>query len=347
MKNLFKESSTNKQYSIFAGKWRRYQGLSFIGHVTDAKTMLKNIRDFFYFMIGFIQSVIIFIFWRPTVLFVKGGFVGLPVGLAAALLRIPIITHDSDIVPGLTNRILSRYARFCAVAMPANYYVEYYSPQKIVYTGVPLRNEFYNISEKNLNMYRSELNIKIDSNIVSIIGGSLGAIRMNDSVMSNLDNLFKIPNLVLIWVTGNKQYDKIKNKISNSIYKDDIRLFAFTDDLYKLLAISNVVVSRAGATTIAELAELSIATILVPNPYLVGAHQTKNAFALKQSNAADVIFEDELLNNEFVLSEHIKSLINNNKLRADLSLNIRKFAVKKSSNRIVDTIFKVGKINNV
>jgi UDP-N-acetylglucosamine--N-acetylmuramyl-(pentapeptide) pyrophosphoryl-undecaprenol N-acetylglucosamine transferase len=342
MKELFNESSINKQYSIFAGKWRRYQGLGFFSHITDVKTMLKNTRDFFYFVIGFIQSVVIFIFWRPAVLFVKGGFVGLPVGLAAALLRIPIITHDSDIVPGLTNRILSKYAKFCAVAMPTNYYNEFYSLQKTVYTGVPLRREFYNINDKKLNAYRSELNIKTDSIIVTIIGGSLGAVRLNNSVISNLDNLFKIPNLILIWVAGSKQHDKINIEISKRKYKDNIRLFSFTDELYKLLAISDIVISRAGATSIAELAELSMVTILVPNPYLVGAHQTKNAIALKQSNAADVIFEDELLKTEPILSDHIQSLINDKKLRRDLSANIHKFAVNNSSNRIVDVILKVG-----
>ena len=123
MRKLISEQGTiEKQYAIFAGKWRRYHGLGTFRHLGDIKTIVKNIRDIFLLFIGFWQSFFILLSWRPAVVFVKGGYVGLPVGLAAALLRVPIVTHDSDSIPGLTNRILSRFTKLMAVGLPVEFY---------------------------------------------------------------------------------------------------------------------------------------------------------------------------------------------------------------------------------
>ncbi len=126
-------------YKIFAGKWRRYNGIGFWQHAKDVKTFAKNLRDIIYLKVGFIQSLAIMIFWRPNIVFVKGGYVGLPVGLAAAILRIKIVTHDSDVVPGLTNRVLARFAKAIAVGMPLEVYKNFYSVQKTHFTGVPIQ----------------------------------------------------------------------------------------------------------------------------------------------------------------------------------------------------------------
>ncbi len=343
MRAMFSEAKITNQYSILAGKWRRYHGLSFIGHISDLKTLFKNIRDLFYFTIGLIQSTLIMIFWRPNVVFVKGGFVGLPVGLAAAFLKIPIVTHDSDTLPGLTNRILSRYSKLSAVAMPKEYYLDYYNESKMRYTGVPLRQEYYNISAKHTAGYLQEFSIFVRNKIVTVIGGSLGAVRLNNAVLKNVDKLLSDKDVVLIWVTGKRQYQQILSSISANKNRNRIKIYAFCDELYKILAISDVVVSRAGATSIAELAELSKPTILVPNPYLVGGHQTKNACALSSAKAVDVIFEDQLCNDSDILSTQVFKILTDNDMQKRLSNNIHKLAISDSSKRIVDAIFEVCK----
>ena len=143
MGRMIKEqASIEKQYAILAGKWRRYHGLSPLGHLADVRTVVKNIRDFFYLLAGYWQSFFIVLFWRPDVVFVKGGYVGLPVGLAAAILKVPVVTHDSDSLPGLTNRLLARFAKLMAVGWPDNFYSQYYPADKTRFTGVPVREDF-------------------------------------------------------------------------------------------------------------------------------------------------------------------------------------------------------------
>jgi len=147
----------SKTYKIHAGKLRRYHGKSILWYFTQPGLVLHNIKDIFLLMLGLIKAVFLLILWRPDVVFVKGGYVGLPVGLAAALLRIKIVTHDSDVMPGLTNRILSRYDKVLAVGMPVNNYPQYIG-KNVVYTGIPVRDQFINSISKNEAL--KKLNLK-------------------------------------------------------------------------------------------------------------------------------------------------------------------------------------------
>ena len=104
--------------TIYSGKFRRYNNVSLWRQVTRPSIVLFNIRDFFLVAIGFVQSVVKLLFWRPDVIFTKGGFVCLPVGMAAKLLGIPLVIHDSDAHPGLTNRILATWATTIATGEP-------------------------------------------------------------------------------------------------------------------------------------------------------------------------------------------------------------------------------------
>ena len=342
MRNLFKNNQDiEKQYSIFAGKWRRYHGLSTLRHISDIKTMLKNIRDAFYFAIGIVQSIIILIFWRPNVVFVKGGFVGLPVGLAAAILRIPIVTHDSDSVPGLTNRILSRFAKLLCVGLPVKYYFQYYQKAKLRYTGVPIRDDYFKVKPNDIIDFKSKLEIPDNTKILSIVGGSLGAIRLNDAILRDIENITS-EDCYVLWVTGKRQYEAIKASL-NSKQAKKIRLFSFTDNMHTILASSDLVISRAGATSIAELAALSKAAILVPNPFLVGGHQTKNAQALFNDQAIDLITEDQLQDDPHILNIHIKELITDRSRSKSLATNLHKLAVNDASLRIVKVIKEIEK----
>lgn len=342
MRDLFKNNQDiDKQYSILAGKWRRYHGLSAVRHISDIKTMLKNIRDAFYFAIGIAQSIFILLFWRPNVVFVKGGFVGLPVGLAAAILRVPIVTHDSDSVPGLTNRILSRFAKQLCVGLPIKYYSQYYPKAKLRYTGVPIRGDYFNIKPNEVIDFKNKFEIPKNAKILSVIGGSLGAIRLNDAILANIEGVIS-DDCYVLWITGKRQYETIKASLNNNQAKY-IRLFSFADNVHIILAVSDLVISRAGATSIAELAALSKAVILVPNPYLVGGHQTKNAQALFSDQAIDLLTESQLLDDPNVLNGHIKDLLINTNRAKSLATNLHRLAVNDASLRIVKVIKEIDK----
>jgi UDP-N-acetylglucosamine--N-acetylmuramyl-(pentapeptide) pyrophosphoryl-undecaprenol N-acetylglucosamine transferase len=343
MAKIVKDSENiEKQYSILAGKWRRYHGVGFLGHISDITTLLKNIKDVFLMTIGFVQSVFILIFWRPDVVFVKGGFVGLPVGLASALLGIPIVTHDSDSMPGLTNRILSKFSKFNAVGMPVENYKKYYSLKKLRYTGVPIDKTFFN-NNFSTQQPKEHLDIDPKAKVVMFMGGSLGAIRMNNAILKIINKLLYDKKVYVLWITGNRQYEEIKRELSKKDISNNVKLYAFSDDVKTLMSASDVVVSRAGATAIAELAAIKKPVILVPNPILAGGHQSKNAKSLEVNRAALIISEQQLDDNPDTLLDTIKNLLEDKTLSRQLKNNLSSNAVPGAAKNIADVLYEAIK----
>lgn len=269
-------------------------------------------------------------------LFVKGGFVGLPVGLAAALLRIPVVTHDSDTVPGLTNRILARYASFMAVAMPEQYY--HYPKKQIRYTGLPIRSEFIKITPAEQIRVRKELGIPDDAYVVAVFGGSLGAVRLNDSVTAIAKEfLQRNPKAWLLHQTGKAQYADVA-AVYESLEKGlkvRVRAWPFVDAVHEVSAVADVVVSRAGSS-VYELGVQRKAVVLVPNPILTGGHQTANARILAQRKAVVVLTEQELAqSSNKLLLDTIEDLGNHPDKGKKLADALSGLAIPDAATRIV------------
>lgn len=332
-------------WRILAGKFRRYYGVSKWVYVKDLRIMLRNFRDIFYFGIGFLQSTWILFRWRPDVIFVKGGYVGLPIGLAGALLHVPIVTHDSDTLPGLTNRILSRYAKFTAVAMPPKYYTKY-EPSKIKYTGLPIRSEFVKVT-KNLEISaKKTFGIPAEAQVLAVVGGSLGAIRLNNAVLSIAEELLgNNKNLHLLHVTGSEQYEDIDGfyKSLPENIADRILYWPFSNDVHLVTAAADIVVSRSGSS-VHELSVQQKCVILVPNPVLTGGHQTVNAKVLAGQDAVVMISEKQLTETEnSILLDEVNNLLTDEKRRQELSENLSKLAVGNAVEKIVDVILEAAK----
>lgn len=341
MRQLIAESpAVDHCYKILAGKWRRYHGVGFWSHFKDVSTLLKNLRDIVYFVFGFWQSLFIMLFWRPNIVFAKGGFVSLPVGLAAAFLRVPIVTHDSDATPGLTNRILAKYAKALAVGLPVEAYKGVYPSQKMHYTGVPVRPEYLQLANKSIVPIRQALGYKLSDKIITIIGGSLGAVRLNKAVQKTIKNLLSNEAHQLVWVTGSRQYDEIQIFLKTLSPKiaNRIKVYNFINNLAEVLVASDIVVSRAGATALAELAILKKPTVLVPNPFLTGGHQLQNAAILQSQTAALVLQEKQIEADAHLLTNTVEEVLTDSKLRQKLAKNLNKLAVKDATTKIVDVI---------
>jgi UDP-N-acetylglucosamine--N-acetylmuramyl-(pentapeptide) pyrophosphoryl-undecaprenol N-acetylglucosamine transferase len=339
--NLIKTTpAVSECFYIFSGKWRRYHGVGLWSHVIDIPTNLKNIRDIGLFFMGFCQCLGKMIIKRPIVVFSKGGYVSLPVGLAAALLHIPIVTHDSDAIPGLANRILARFASALAVGWPAENYTSYYPSSKIIYTGIPVRQNFY-VGRQADQDHRHDLGVRSDGQIIAVLGGSLGSANLNEAVWQNLNKLLVQADRYLVWITGPNNYHQTSHKLQQSKLTSRVKLLDFTDDVAKIMAISTVIVSRAGATTIAEMAALGKPAILIPNPYLTGGHQLVNARVLQEHGAALVIQETELKCNPDILSNIVNNLISNKHQMASLGNRLHDFSVESSTAQIVNAIDKV------
>jgi len=302
------------------------------------KLVALNLRDGFLVVIGFMQSFAKLVLWRPDVVFTKGGYVCLPVGLAAKILGIPLVIHDSDAHPGLTNRILAKWATAIATGAP----LEYYSyPKKISrYVGIPISSDFHSFTSDERHAARELWGIDGASPLVVITGGGLGATRINNVVIETLHDLLKLGSVVLI--AGAGQYDKLRSLTPPN--DNHFQLHAFVSkDMAALLGGADVVVTRAGATTILELAALEKPTILIPNAKLTGGHQLKNAAVYADAGAVKIVDEDEMISNPAILKDAISEILRETHESVTMAKKFAAFARPQAAKDMADMILAAVK----
>ena len=307
-------------HTIVAGKFRRYYHLTVFQQLTWPSLVLKNLGDVFKVIAGFFQSFFKLIIWRPDVIFTKGGYVCLPVGLAAHILRIPLVIHDSDAHPGLTNRVLSRWATAIATGAPLEYYS--YPADISKYVGIPIATEFHPFTAAQQLAAKKDWGIATDRPLIVVTGGGLGATRINEVVAETLPLLQKAGSVIL--VAGAGQYDELRSLMPAD--SDSFQLYPFVTNMHSLLGAADIVVTRAGATTILELAALEKPTILIPNGKLTGGHQLKNAAVYEEAGAVAVLNEELLLENKPLLAEKITILLTDAKVTAAMAHRFATFS---------------------
>lgn len=325
--------------TIYAGKLRRYHNLPLYRQLLrPISIVLPNLRDILLVVMGVAQSMIKLIINRPDVIFTKGGFVCLPVGIAARLLSIPIVIHDSDAHPGLTNRILAKWAQAIATGAPLKYYP--YPVRKSKYVGIPITSEFAPLSETQRRQAKQELGFDPDKPLVVVTGGGLGARRINDAVCLTLSQLLGFTSVALI--SGTAQYDELRALTPQNDTRFQLHAF-LSQGMALMLGAADVVVARAGATTIMELAALGKPTILIPNGYLSGGHQLKNAAAYAENGAVTIIDEAALDKQPKILVEVLNSLLADPAALARMSLAIKTFARPRAARDVADMILAAAK----
>jgi len=324
--------------TIISGKLRRYYHLSVLRQLLWPTLVLLNIRDGFLVIIGFAQSFVKLVLWRPDVVFTKGGYVCLPVGLAAKILGIPLVIHDSDAHPGLTNRVLSKWATAIATGAP----LEYYSYPKAIsrYIGIPIANEFHPFSMSERQVARELWGIDPNRPLIVITGGGLGATRINDVVVETLPDLLVLGSVVL--VAGAGQYDELRSLTPPNDSHFQLQAF-ISNGMAALLGGANVVVTRAGATTILELAALAKPTILIPNGKLTGGHQLKNAVVYSDAGAVVVVDEQSMIDNPAVLRQAIKRILTEPETSAAMTKKFSTFAKPHAARDMADMILDAVK----
>lgn len=308
----------------------------------DLRTMALNIRDVFYVLAGIFQSWRLMKRLRPAIIFSRGGFVSVPVCLGAALRRIPYITHDSDPIPSLANRIIARWARLHAVALPAEIYP--YKQAKTVTTGIPLNKEFKPVTEAVKKHYRHELKIPADAQLLFVIGGGLGSQRVNRAVADALPHLLRdFKDLRVIHVVGRANQKEMQESYIAELPTEEqgrVQIMGFIPDVYRYGGAADIVITRAGATNLAEFAVQGKACIVVPSSFLAGGHQIKNAEYLEEKGAAMVITEDDLADDPNRLAKQVAELLHDPAKIKDLGTRLAEFAKPHATQTIAKLILE-------
>ncbi len=327
-------------YKISAGKFRRYHGESLISHILDFRTVFLNIRDLFRFIYGFIESWFLLGKIHPDAIFLKGGFVSVPVGFVARLRRIPYITHDSDAIPGLANSLTAKGARMNTTAQPISIYP--YEREKTVQVGIPLHPKFKRVTKSDMVASKKALGVSSHTPILFVVGGGLGARRINMALVKASKKILKdIPNLIIIHITGKKLFDETLHSYKETLEKIDlkrVRLVDFSTELYKLSSAADVVVTRAGATNIAEFATQAKPCIVIPNPVLTGGQQLHNANVLRKSKAALILYETELDS----LDEAVLKVLSDKQYAQSIANALNELAPHESARKIANILLDIA-----
>ena len=273
--------------------------------------------------------------FNPDVAIGVGGFASGPVLKSAVRKGVPTVLQEQNSYAGVTNKLLASKVNKICVAYPNM--ERYFPAEKIVVTGNPIRK---NLIEGIVNKAEAYEYFKLDAEkpVVLVVGGSLGARTLNESVMANLD-LIRQSDAQVVWQTGSYYYKEMLERLGDNCPKN-LQPMEFVSRMDLAYAVGDVVISRAGAGTISELCLLGKPSVLVPSPNVAEDHQTKNATALVENQAALLIKDAN--SKEQLWSETFKLLNDKMKLNS-LSENIKKLAKPNAAKEIVDVVLGVLK----
>jgi UDP-N-acetylglucosamine--N-acetylmuramyl-(pentapeptide) pyrophosphoryl-undecaprenol N-acetylglucosamine transferase len=320
---LFEHNITYKKST--AGKIRRYFSI-------------LNFLDLFKTGWGILSSLVELYRLYPDVVFGKGGYASFPTLVAARILRIPVIIHESDTHPGRVNLWAGKFAEKVAVSYADA--ATYFKPGVIAHTGNPVRKD---ISEPITEGAREFLKLEENVPVILFLGGSQGAEMINDILVEALPRL--VEKYIIVHQTGKKHLEEIKSTVEavlfNSPHKDRYKPFDYLNALAMRMAagVSSVVVSRAGST-IFEIAAWGKPSIIIPIPEAISHDQRSNAFAYARTGAGEVIEEKNLT--AHILESEIDRLVNNTEEREKMIRATKEFYKPDAAHQIAEEILKIA-----
>ena len=290
--------------------------------------------------IGVLQSYQILRNFKPDVVLGTGGYVCGPIVLAAALQNIPTMIHEQNAYPGLTNRLLAKVVTKVALSNQAA--EDYFKEQsKLRVTGNPIRPEI--LSKREAVAYQ-ELNLKTNLKTILVFGGSRGAKSINQALVGIYQRL-KGLDVQLIHVTGKQDFERIAAKAEelgiNDFESGKIRIKPYLYNMEAALAVADIVVSRAGATGLAEITASGLPAILIPYPYATDNHQEHNARALEKEGAAKVILDNDLTADK--LWSILKDLLDDNERLVAMSEASLAAGEPQAGDKLVDELLELVK----
>ena len=268
--------------------------------------------------------------FKPDVVIGTGGFASGPLLQMAGLAGVPTVIQEQNSYPGITNKLLSKKANKICVAYEN--LERFFPKEKMILTGNPVRQDLIDIASKREKALQ-HFNLDPAKKTLLVLGGSLGARKINELIAKEI-LLFSAHNTQVIWQCGKLYYDQYKRFEEN----ENIQVHAFIDRMDLVYAAADVVISRAGASSVSELCIVGKPVIFIPSPNVAEDHQTKNAQAVVDKNGAFLIKESEL-DSQFSLV--FESVLNDEAKQKMLSENIKKLAMPEATRQIVDEIVKL------
>jgi len=294
------------------------------------KLTLKNISFLFKLISSLFKSRKILNAFKPDVAVGTGGFASGPLLQMAVSKRIPSLIQEQNSYPGITNKILAKKANKICVAYDG---LEHFFPKnKIIKTGNPVRQDILNIDNNSIEA-KDYFKLKHNKITLLIIGGSLGARRINQLVEDKLE-FFQTQNVQIIWQCGKLYYNAYKQ------YNDQeyAQVHAFLNRMDMAYGAADIIISRAGASSVSELCVVGKPVIFIPSPNVAEDHQTKNANAIVEKEGAILIKEEDL---EIDFENKFSQLVNSQEKQQELGVNIKKLALVNATKDIADEVEKL------
>ncbi len=307
-----------------------------IRYISISAIKLSFTLGFFFailrFLKGSLESLLLVLAFRPDTVVGFGSIVSVPLVLLAWLFRIKTIIHEQNVIPGQANMFLAKFSDKIAISFQEsrNYFKG--PSRKIVFTGNPIRKQLSRIDK---NKAREFLGLNAERFTILVTGGSAGSQRINRGFLNAVSRIKDKHNLQIIHLAGSGDYNFLEDT-----YKDsgmDIRLFSFLNQVEYAYSAADLVVSRAGATTIAEIISFGLAAIIIPYPF-AREHQASNAKVLADKGAAIVIKDNEL--DSDILRQVIEGLINNPGKIEKMRSGYNNIIVPNANDLLVGEVFK-------
>ena len=335
--NKIKQKSPDSEF-LYIGTSDRMEkdiipkmGISFVGlemSGLNRKNIFSNFAVLKKFYRAIIKSRKIINEFHPDIVIGAGGYITAPVLYAAHKEHIPVLIHEQNSIPGISNKFIGNFADKICVSLPNS--LKMFPKDKVVYTGNPRSEEIIEIQK----MSKTKLGFTEDKKLVVIVMGSLGSTTMTLKIKELLPG-FKDKNYQVLVITGKKYYGEYKDvKVSSNV-----KIVPFMDDLICLLKDSDLIISRAGASTIAEITAIGLPAILVPSPYVTNNHQYKNAKELQDVGACVIVTEENFSKDSIV--REIDKLFDYKEEYDLMAESSKKLGIVDSATRIYNEIRKI------
>lgn len=308
-------------------------GIPYIGIEMEGlsrKNLLKNISIFIKYQKAIKKAKKIIMEFDPDIVIGVGGYITAPVMMAAKKLKYKTMIHEQNSVPGVSNRMIAKYANRVCISLPHS--AKYFDQEKVCYTGNPRSEEIIAVKPAN----KKDFGLLEDKKLVIIVMGSLGSTTMNQKI-KDLIPAFHMKSYQVLIITGKAYYDSFQNM---NLPKN-VAVVPFLENFTQLLKKTDLIISRAGASTISEITAIGLPSILVPSPYVTANHQYLNAKELEEAGATKLITEEEFSRNLVV--SLIDEILADQKVYQKMKNNALKLGVKDSATRFYEEIKKVIK----